>query len=81
MDITTNCVENVFEFKFTKAAESSRLFPLFSSDEGLSLDEGVPTVALPYGLIDLDRTLPVDAGPVGVDVGKNLAPMSDGRRS
>ena len=57
------------------------MFPLFNSDEGLSLDEGVPTVALPYGLIDLDRTLPVDAGPVGVDVGKNLAPMSDGRRS
>ena len=67
----------------TKASadDSSLLFPLFNSDEGLSLEDGVPTVALPYGLIDLDRTLPVDAGPVGVDVGKNFGPMSDGRRS
>ena len=67
---------------FTNATDSSLLFPLFNSEEGLSLEEGVPAVALPYGLIDLERTLPVDAGPVGVgDVGKNLAPMSDGRRS
>ena len=61
---------------------TSRL-PLLNSDDGLSRDDGVPTVALPpYGLIDRDRTEPVDAGPPPVrDVWMNFGPMSDGRRS
>ena len=58
---------------------------LFSSEDGLSRDDGVPAVTLPYGLIDRDRTEPdPEADPTPdneLDDGTNLFPMSEVRRS
>ena len=58
---------------------------LFSSDDGLSREEGLPAVTLPYGLIDRDRTEPEpEAEPTPdseLDDGTNLFPMSEVRRS
>jgi hypothetical protein len=35
---------------------------LFNSSEGLPRGEGVVAAVLPYGLMERDRTLPVDGG-------------------